>query len=466
MPLNAADVNRQLSSSASAAANLTASCQGIIETHLAPSASSWYGTLNSELQQAQSLAREWQTQYADKTESAIRTSVVQCGQAFQAARDSITRLFDQASADPAAAKRGLQAELNKLKTPAQAISVTVSGYEAQLQDWGVRLQRIHDQMKVTVGQIQAQESELQTQIANINANLTNLQSEIDNARRAIAEAEAKKTGGTVATVIGFVLAPFTAGLSLIIAGVGINSIQEAEDKVRELEGTINRYQTTIVSYQNNLTQDQAQIATLQGLTLSAGIAITDIEVTARVLDQVRIGWEGFFRELGGVVNKIDKAHDAAAIILEKAWFNAALNEWNLIMPAPRKMRAAKPAIRRVLLGNPNVPLLRVVPTANHPPVPSDLKIRPSVGPAASDIAPDSQVLTLGDYTYWVADYADDRLSMCLLAFDASEQIVKRMEKPGARRVWKMTLDTENRVLTCHGESDRTITATLAELQVA
>lgn len=464
MPLNAADVNRQFSASASATANLTASCQGILNTHLEPSNSPWYGTLNSELQQVQALAREWQMQYADKTESAIRNSVLQCGQAFQAAQANVTRLFEQAASDPAGAKGGLQAEFNKLKTPAQAISTTVSDYKLNLRNWGVRLQGAHDRMKGTVGQIQAQASDLQTQIAHINADIGSLQSEIGNARRAITEAEGKKTGGTIATIIGFVLAPFTAGLSLIIAGIGVSSIQEAEGRVRELEGTIGKYQASIISHQQNLSQDQAQIVTLNGLTLSAGLAITDIETAARALDQVRIGWEAFFQELSGVITKIDKARNAAALIIERAWFNAALNEWNLILPTSKKLQAAKPTIKRVLLGNPNVPVIRVVPTASHPPVPAELKIDPATGPTSPDLASDTQVLTLGNYTYWAADYVDDRLSMYLLAFDASDRLVKQLEKPGARRVWKMTLD-QGQAITCHGASDRTITATLAELQI-
>jgi hypothetical protein len=464
VPLNAAEVNRGFASSATATANLTASCHGILSTYLAPSNSPWYGTLNAELQQAQGLAREWQTQYADKTESAIRTSVVQCGQAFQAARANVMRLFDQAATDLAGAKSGLQAEFNKLKPPTQVISTTVTDYKGKLRDWGVRLQSAHARIKGTVGQIQTQASALKTQIAGINAEIGKLQSEIGNARRAISEAEAKKTGGVVATIIGCVLAPFTAGLSLIIAGVGVSSIQEAEGRVRELEGTISTHQSRIVSYQQNLSQEEAQIATLNGLTLSAGIAVTDIELAMQALDKVRTGWEVFFQELSGVITKIDKAQTAAAIIMEKVWFNAALNEWALILP-PR-LRAAKPIINRVLLGSPAVPVIRVVPTASHPPVPAELKVATATGPTTSDLDPESQVLTLGDYTYWATDYVDDRLSMCLLAFDAAGQLIKQLEKPGARRFWQMTLDQENQAITCHGESDRTITATLAELQVA
>ena len=463
MPLNAADVNRQISSSATA--NLTASCQAILATNLAPSNSSWYHTLNSELQEVQTLAREWQTQYAGRTESAIRNAVLQCGQAFQTAQANVTRLFDQAATDPAGAKSGLEAEFNKLKTPTRAISGTVSEYNVNLGKWGVRLQHAYDRMKVTIGQIQTQASDLQTQIAHINADISNLQSEIGKARTAIAEADAKKTGGTIATIIGFVLAPFTAGLSLIIAGVGISSIQEAEGKVRELEQKIGTYQASIISHQQNLSQDQAQIVTLNGLTLSASIAITDIETATRTLDQVRIFWEAFLLELCGVITKISKAQSAAALVIEKAWFNAALIEWNLILPTSKKLRAERPTIKRLLLGPPNVPVIRVVPTASHPIVPTELKIEPATGPTSSELASDTQVLTLGNYTYWAADYMDDRLSVCLLAFDASDQLVKQLEKPGARRVWKMTLDQAGQVITCHGAFDRTITATLAELEV-
>lgn len=467
MSLNAAEVNRSFASSASASANLTASCQGIINTYLAPSNSPWYVTLNGKLQQAQALAREWQTQYADRTESAIRSAVTQCGQAFQAARSSVTLLFEQATNDPAGAKVGLQAEFNKLKAPTQTISTTVADYEGKLRDWGMRLQTVHGQMKVTIDQIQAQATDLQIQIAGVNDNINNLRSEIERARSAIAEAESKRGSGVAATIIGFVLAPFTAGLSLIIAGVGISSIQEAEGKVRELEDTITRYQSSIVGYQQNLTQDQAQITALNGLTLAAGTALTDIEVAARRLDQVKIGWQAFFQELGGIINKLDKAQNAAAIILERAWFNAALNEWNLILPTTRKLRAAtKPTIRRVLLGPPNLPVIHVVPTASHPPLPPEFKIDPATGPAAADLASESQVLTLGNYTYWAADYVDDRPSICLLAFDADAQLVKQLEKPGARRTWQMTLDSERQAVIIHGAADHTVTATLAELQVA
>ena len=143
-----------------------------------------------------------------------------------------------------------------------------------------------------------------------------------------------------------------------------------------------------------------------------------------------------------------------------------MNEWDLILPTKRRLRAAQPTIKRVLLGNPNIPVIRVVPTASHPAVPPELKIDPATGPTASDLASETQVLTLGNYTYWAADYVDDRLSMCLLAFDADDRLIRQLEKTGARRMWKMTLDEEGQAITYHGESNRTITATLAELQGA
>lgn len=59
MTLNAQQITQQLSSNATAAANLSVSCQGILDTRLQPVASTWYANLNQELQQAQALAAEW-----------------------------------------------------------------------------------------------------------------------------------------------------------------------------------------------------------------------------------------------------------------------------------------------------------------------------------------------------------------------------------------------------------------------
>jgi hypothetical protein len=232
-----------------------------------------------------------------------------------------------------------------------------------------------------------------------------------------------------------------------------------------MENTIKNYQARIVSAQQNLTQDHAQLVTLNGLTFSAGIALSDIEIAEQMLDTVRTSWDAFFQEMDGVIKKIANAQNANAIIVEKAWFIAACNEWDLIVTGTQGLIGAPLSTRNVTCGNCDVPVIRVVPTASHPPVPSNLKVDPSPGPNDLSLAPNCPVLTWGDYTYWAVDYVDNRVAMCILAFDASNKIVKQIEKQGSRYIWQMTLQQANKTLTCYGQANKTITIALAEIQM-
>jgi hypothetical protein len=466
MSLDATQVNSQLSYSTSATANLRLSCQGILDTHLVSSDSPWYGALNSELQQAKSLAQEWQTQYDATLKTNVLTRVVQCGQAFLTARANINQLFDQASSDPDGAKAGLQAALGTLKAQVQIISATIASYETGLRGWGQRLNQVHDQMATTIGQIQAQEKDLQSQIDSINSNISTLQAEIVNDRNAIAQAESQRTTGIVETIFGIIFAPITGGLSLILAGIGVSSIAEAQSKVAAMENTINDYQARIISTQQNMNQDQAQIVSLSGLTFSAGIALSDIDVASQMLDTVRTNWDAFFQEVGDVITKIANAQDAKTIIVERAWFTAACNEWDRIVTSTQGLISAPLSIRNVNLDASDVPVIRIVPTASHPPVPSDLKVTPMPGPNELSLSPDCPVLAWGNYTYWAVDHMDNRDAMSILGFDAYNRLVKQIEKPGARYIWQMSLDQSNETLTCYGQANNKITVPLAEIQMS
>lgn len=466
MGLRAATVAGELATSSNTIDNLTAACQGILETKLAPSSSHWYGTLNGELQQLQSLAAQWRDQYASRYRSDVLTCIVHCGQGFQASRAAITQLFALAQTDLSAAKAGFQTQFDGLKAKTQMIGSTVSTYQAVLRSWGQNLRTAHDQMASTVQQIQGEQATLQAQINGLNATIMAMRDELIRDRQAIAQARAERDKGIVETIFGIVFAPFTGGLSLILAGIGVSSIVEAESKVAAMEQTIASYQARIIAGQQNLTQDQAQIATLQALTFPVGIALSDTESGLKLLDTVRTNWEAFFQEMGGVTSKIANAQNAAAVIVEQAWFNAACAEWDLIVTGTHGIIGAEFSARSVTCPNCNVPVIRIVPTASHPAVPSELKITVLQGPDTLQPAANCQVLTWGDYTYWAASYMDNRDAICILAFDAANRLVKQVPKAGARYQWQMTLDQGARSITCAGQANQRVTATLAELQIS
>ena len=84
---------------------------------------------------------------------------------------------------------------------------------------------------------------------------------------------------------------------------------------------------------------------------------------------------------------------------------------------------------------------------------------PAGGP--SDTCP---VIQWGGLTYWPYSYVDDRVFMGIVAYDSSGNLVQQTEKPGARYVWKITVDTAAQTVTFWGQANQTIVMTWAELR--
>ena len=465
MTLNAAQITRQLSSSATAAANLSASCQGILEAHLQAVSSPWYANLNSQLQQAQALAGEWRNRFASELQTDVLTCVVHCGQGFGARRATITNLFNSTSGDFASVKAQLVAELTGLKGSTQMIVSTTANYEAQLRDWGVRLSVVQGSMGQAVGQIQAEAGDVQAQIIATNLAIGAMTTEVVRDRQAIAEAQSQNTSGIVETIFGVLFAPFTGGLSLILAGIGVSSIVEAQSKVNALESTIKSYQDRIVAAQQTLTQDQAQLVTLNGLLVSGNIALGDVQVSSQMLDQVRTSWDVFFQEMNGIVSKISNAQNASAWIVEKAWFNAACNEWDVIVTGTQGIIGTRITTNTVMCAYCDVPVVQSVPVNGHPPIPGGMKMDAFLSGSNLSAASNTSVLRWGTHTYWVADYVDNRMAMCILAFDENNRLVKQVPQNGARYMWRMVYDPANQNVICTGQSNLALKFGLSDLRV-
>jgi hypothetical protein len=465
MTLNAAQITQQLSSSATAAANLSVSCQGILEAHLQAVSSPWYANLNSQLQQAQALAGEWRTRFASELQTDVLTCVIHCGQAFGERRATITNLFNSTSGDFGSVRAQLVAELTGLQASTQMIVRTTANYEAQLRDWGQRLSTVQASMGRTVAQIQAQAGDLQAQIVATNLAIGALTTEVVRDRKAIAEAQSQNTSGIVETVFGVLFAPFTGGLSLVLAGIGVSSIVEAQSKVNALESTIKSYQDRIVAAQQTLTQDQAQLVTLNGLLVSGNIALSDVQVSSQMLDQLRTSWDVFFQEMSGIVAKISNAQNASAWVVEKAWFNAVCNEWDVIVTGAQGIIGTSITTNTVMCAYCDVPVVQSVPVNGHPPIPGDMKMGAFFSGSNLNAAPNTSVLRWGTHTYWVADYVDNRMAMCVLAYDENNQLVKQVSQNGARYMWRMVYDPANQNVICTGQSDLALKFGLSKLRV-
>jgi len=340
-------VDDQLAAVSGANANLTAACRGILDTRLAPSGSHWHAPLQADLAALQRIAALWRDEHAGTLHGRVLAAVAQGGRAFLEARDPVNQLFAGAEAAPDRARAGLQDRLSRLQESVRAISGAALAFEEGLKGWGGSLRAAHDELGATIRRIQGEEESLGAQVRALNATIASMQGEIIRDRQAIASARSQREKGILETVFGILLVPITGGLSLILTGIGVSSIAEAEGKVAALEQTIRSYQARIAADQRNMTQDQAQVATLQALTVSAGVALSDADSALKLLDGVRTTWNAFLQELTGVIAKLGHARTAQAIAVERAWWNAACREWELIAAGTQALLGAPRATRVV-----------------------------------------------------------------------------------------------------------------------
>jgi hypothetical protein len=99
-----------------------------------------------------------------------------------------------------------------------------------------------------------------------------------------------------------------------------------------------------------------------------------------------------------------------------------------------------------------VPTVQLVPTASAPPVPNGLKVTCLKDPNTLEPSDTCPVVFWGAYTYWPLSYIDNRVSLCLVAYDAAKNVVGQWEMPGARYVVSAAVDEHTQKVTFVGQA--------------
>ncbi|MGN6255612.1 MAG: alpha-pore-forming cytotoxin subunit MakE [Solirubrobacterales bacterium] len=327
-PFDGKQVNAQLDAGLSGVAQLNASCQAVIQAEIEQVKSDWWEQLNQELGAAEKLVVNWRQGGALYFGSEVVGAVSRCASAFLDSRTPIEKLFEELAQhfDPAE-KEQLVERLRALQPPVAAIAARIGDYLERLATFEREMSGVQQRMQTTVAEVQAKEAELESTIKSINAQIKQLSEQAQTAREAIAKARSERTAGIFETIFGIVFAPVTGGLSLVIAGIGVASITEAEGAISHLESQISGFQQTIAGDQATLSTDQQIVATLQSLTMSTGFLLKDLESIGHALDALRTTWVVFGGELKGVIEKLESASDAASLTAAHTWYIAACHEW-------------------------------------------------------------------------------------------------------------------------------------------
>lgn len=99
------------------------------------------------------------------------------------------------------------------------------------------------------------------------------------------------------------------------------------------------------------------------------------------------------------------------------------------------------------------------------PVPDGMKVTCLQGPNVLQSAPSCPVLGVGGFTLWPFSYYDNRVSFGMVMYDLKWRVVSQVEKPGARYIYKITLNGSGSdgSVTFSGQSDQSVTMSLDEI---
>lgn len=343
MTLDLLQCQQQIASSVGAMLLLNSSCQALIEASIAPSTSSWYPIVDEELGAAEDLVVGWRQNGYRYFQDEIVAEIVACGTAFLTAQSAVDRLFGQLEDHfDQSVQADIVAKLTDLEKPVQTMLSSVDGYTSKLADFDEAMAGPSARMNSTIAQVQAEEAQLQHQISAINTTITQLQKEVQTDRAAMSEAEAQRTTGIVETIFGVLLTPFTGGASLVLVGIGVATLAEAQEKVAAMENTISRDQAAIAGDQQQLTTDQQQLVTLGGLSLSMGLAQSDIATISATLDALRTTWGVLLGEVQGAVTSVAEAESAKDAVVAQVWFDSACTAWSAIVPFVEQINGLNP----------------------------------------------------------------------------------------------------------------------------
>lgn len=327
------ELSEHFSESVTAILLFNSSSQAIVETYISPDASGadYYPEVSSKLLEMQRLVREWRLSgnlyfAGDFIEKILLASKV-IADVKPDIETIFTRLLKKYDDD-------LRQELiDKLSYVVPAIDNThvgVGSYASDLSDWGIKAQKLHEEIASIISVIQEKEREIEVDIQIINNHIDDLNKTISDDRKAIAKARAAKKKGIVETIFGAIFAPITGGASLILLGIGVSSIAEAEKKISSLENDIRGSQSKIAKDQGKISSDKWLVASLKLILLGVSTVMDDYKDISAAIDKLQVTTLALRDEIQDVVEKISKAQDTQAIILEQVWFEAACTEWQKI----------------------------------------------------------------------------------------------------------------------------------------
>jgi len=292
---------------------------------------SWFGPLNTNLQEAKAHALTWISDIAPKVGSEIPQTIINYNNMFMAASDEILGIIGNKPTLTNDEKKlvieMIEAVLGTLKEQKGKVDdikdkiVTLSQHFAADHD---KLVNGKDSAAVAVGLAQQEQLAIENKIAE-------LQTELADARSKVTVSGIGLGASIFLAVAAFALAVATggAGTALIVAGaVGVIGVGTAATFTGIFTAQISRLIEEIAEKQRALEDKKKQVTALKGLEQTMKTLQANNEDAKVALTNISTMWTTLDGKLGEVLKNLKAAQgDAIGVAVRRMNLNTARKNW-------------------------------------------------------------------------------------------------------------------------------------------
>jgi uncharacterized protein YdiU (UPF0061 family) len=309
---------------------------------------SWYTTFNTNLKLAQQHAQVWVDTLGPAVFATIPQSIINYSNTFTAGTNDILQILSEISGIPTPTQQTQINELiNAILVTLQQQQATLTNTYTQLQGFMTTVQADHTALLSGQNSAQAQVQIDQTQLAKIQAKINSIQQQIQSDSQKALISEIGLGVSLFIIVCAIALTVATGGIAAPVAiAVGVIGVGAAIAGTVIFSKEVSQDFDNLYAEQKELTEEQAQVSALTGITNSINALVSANEAATQALSAVLDTWSVLEQKLQSVATDLQNAEagDVPAII-ESLDLQASQLAWSQLVAFAEGMQQSAKSIQ-------------------------------------------------------------------------------------------------------------------------
>jgi hypothetical protein len=341
---------KQLTTTLNANTVITAYCHALQNAVVQPldGQGSWYDAFNASLKIAQDHAQKWVSQLGPCVFATIPQSIINYSNTFIPGTNDILQILSNISGVPTPdQQKQINDLINALLVTLQDQQKTLTATYTDLQGFMSDVQSDHTALLSGQNSAQNQVMIDQTKLAKIQAKINSIQQQIQSDSQKALISEIGLGVAIFVTIAAIALTVATGGIAAPVAiAVGVVGIGASIAGTVIFSKEVNQDFDDLYAEQKELSEEQAQVSALNGITASINTLVQANEAATQALSDVLNTFSVLEQKLQSVVTDLKNAEapDIPAII-ETLDLQAAQTAWGQLVTFAQNMQESAKSIQ-------------------------------------------------------------------------------------------------------------------------